>query len=925
MGHKHIHIKAVTAAVSMALYGVALAQDQDSTTEEAGIMEEVFVTGIKRSLIEAMDIKRNSNGVVDAISAEDIGKFPDTNLAESLQRITGVSIDRVGNEGNQVTVRGFGPSFNLVTLDGRQMPNSSALASTPISRSFNFREIASESVRAVEVYKTGRADVSSGGIGATINIVSAKPFDFDGFTAAGNVAAAYENSVHSGSKWKPQFSGMISNTFADGQFGVLVSYSYSDRKYGVDRIGTQNRWNPGYPGQANPDTSAIDTSLNPDLITWRTVTVDLEQADYRRKRQNGTLVLQWAPTDNFTATANYFGGRFKEGGDMNRMSFWFDNVETGAADRNGTIINPFRSNDELNFWAWEYDFKTENDSWGLNLDWDVTDNLRLFFDGHNSTSEANKGGRPAETVVNLKNPFGEAAPVDISADFSGKIPYAYYDDSALDGGAYNPANIEGDLYQERGNEMKNKIKQYTLAGQWVDDQEGGLAAINFGVTKTKYEVDVKNPYSANFALGNGVMDLSQLDYEFVPGDIGFEYIALYSAEQFMELVDQQGLRNPTNTGANGIEEDTWAGYISFDIDTEFNGMFFRANVGVRYEDTDVTSYSLTTPTIGFNWITPLQMSEIYFDEEVNEELDGGYNHWLPNADFSLEFAEGWIARLSYSETVARSSIGAMFPNTSINQHTSVGPYLASQGNPNLLPFSSNNFDLSLEWYYQEGSYASIGYFNKKVDNFIGTATENRVINSPVGPLTNPSVNPRGDCPTGSVAEPNPDCVSQPQDPVIIWEVTTPLNLDDSRVYGWEFNVQHMFGDSGFGMIANYTIVDSSDSFDNYSYDNQYNVTGLSDSANVVAFYEKGDWQARLAYNWRDEFITRVVGGDPVYVAKYGQLDFSGSWAFNDWGALFLEVINLTNEKTHRYGRFRNQIYDYEEYGPRWTFGLRGTW
>jgi outer membrane receptor protein involved in Fe transport len=127
------------------------------------------------------------------------------------------------------------------------------------------------------------------------------------------------------------------------------------------------------------------------------------------------------------------------------------------------------------------------------------------------------------------------------------------------------------------------------------------------------------------------------------------------------------------------------------------------------------------------------------------------------------------------------------------------------------------------------------------------------------------------------------------------------------------------------MIANYTIVDSSDSFDNYSYDNQYNVTGLSDSANVVAFYEKGDWQARLAYNWRDEFITRVVGGDPVYVAKYGQLDFSGSWAFNDWGALFLEVINLTNEKTHRYGRFRNQIYDYEEYGPRWTFGLRGTW
>lgn len=169
----------LSLAVVSALYG-ACAVAQESNEDN---LEVIQVKGIRGALASAMDVKRSSTGVVDAISAEDIGKFPDTNLAESLQRITGVSIDRTNNEGNQVTVRGFGPSFNLVTLNNRQMPNSSALETAGISRSFNFRELAAESVSGVEVYKTGRANVSSGGIGATININTARPFSMDEFVA----------------------------------------------------------------------------------------------------------------------------------------------------------------------------------------------------------------------------------------------------------------------------------------------------------------------------------------------------------------------------------------------------------------------------------------------------------------------------------------------------------------------------------------------------------------------------------------------------------------------------------------------------------------------------------------------------------------------------------------------------------------------
>lgn len=481
---KNFGLTTLSLAVISSLYGTnLLAQENDESN-----VEVIQVKGIRGALSSAMDVKRSSTGVVDAISAEDIGKFPDTNLAESLQRITGVSIDRTNNEGNQVTVRGFGPSFNLVTLNNRQMPNSSALETAGISRSFNFRELAAESVSGVEVYKTGRANVSSGGIGATININTARPFSMDEFVAAWSAKAVIDTSVTTGDDVTPELSGMISKTFGDRKFGVLASFSHAERDSHVDRIGAFN-WDQGFPGQANPDTSAIDTNLNPTLTTWRTPTVDLDDTNYERERQNGQLVLQYSPIDSLTITADYVMSRLEEMGNQHRMSFWFDNVEEGSADANGTIINPLRTNDELNFWSWEYNFETENDSFGINFDWKATDALNLKLDIHDSTSHSNPGALPAERLANLKNPFGSAAPVTISADFSGNIPTVAYDDSALEGGAYALENIEGDLYQERGFEVENNIQQVQFSGRWLNLKDGALDAINFGLAHTKYTID----------------------------------------------------------------------------------------------------------------------------------------------------------------------------------------------------------------------------------------------------------------------------------------------------------------------------------------------------------------------------------------------------------------------------------------------------
>ena len=914
---KKFGLTTLSLAVVSALYGANVAA-QESNDDN---LEVIQVKGIRGALASAMDVKRSSTGVVDAISAEDIGKFPDTNLAESLQRITGVSIDRTNNEGNQVTVRGFGPSFNLVTLNNRQMPNSSALETAGISRSFNFRELAAESVSGVEVYKTGRANVSSGGIGATININTARPFSMDEFVAVWSAKAVMDTSVTTGDDVTPELSGMVSKTFGDRKFGVLASFSHAERDSHVKRIGAFN-WGQGYPGQANPDTSAIDTSLNPTLATWRTPTVELDDTNYERERQNGQLVLQYSPTDSLTITADYVMSRLEETGNQHRMSFWFDNVEEGAADANGTIINPLRTNDELNFWSWQYNFETENDSYGLNFDWQATDALSLKLDLHDSTSHSNPGALPAERLANLKNPFGSAAPVTISADFSGDIPTVAYDDSALEGGAYALENIEGDLYQERGFEVENNIKQIQFSGRWLNLKDGALDAINFGLAHTEYSIDSVKINGANFGLGNGALNISDLDLSFIDGDIGFEFIPVYSADQFISLTKQQGLYIEPNKGINGIEENTTSAFLSFDFITEFNDMEVRANFGVRYEETDVESYSINRPVIGFNWLTPLEMSKVFAETEVFETLEGNYEHFLPNLDVSLNITDDIVTRFAYSKTVARSDITAMFPATSLNNHLATGPFRASQGNPNLLPYEADNFDLSVEYYYDEGSYVSVGHFRKQVDNFIAVGEEERAIDGPDGPLTNPAAANRAGCPGGAADNPAPACVSQPGDPVIEWIVSTPLNLDETRVYGWEFNIQHLFGDTGFGAIANYTKVDSSDTYDVHSLENDFALPGLSDSANLVAFYEQDNYQIRIAYNWRDDFLLQG-GIEPLFTEAYSQIDLSASYDINESLSIFIEGINVTDETTRRHQRFSNQIRDYEEYGPRYNLGIRG--
>lgn len=314
-----------------------------------------------------------------------------------------------------------------------------------------------------------------------------------------------------------------------------------------------------------------------------------------------------------------------------------------------------------------------------------------------------------------------------------------------------------------------------------------------------------------------------------------------------------------------------------------------------------------------------------------------------------------MLRGSYGETIGRPGWGDIQGGQTLNQIGRIEGGSGQEGNPGLKPLLSHNIDLSLEWYYGEESYASVGFFRKNIDNYVGVTTRNDTslgLHTPVGgaywnqALANGCATAELTCirnyifrnfsgqpgvvrgtddtngnATGTIS-------GQPGDPVANFSITAPANQRSASLDGWEFNVQHMFGQSGFGVSANYTKVNSGLTYDNYVIGEQFALEGLSDSANLVGFYDKDKWQVRAAYNWRDEFLAARFDGsglpNPVYTEAYGQLDLSIGYQWTETLSLSLEAINLTNEIQRQHGRQKNEIIYATQTGPRYMLGLRYT-
>jgi len=915
-------------------------------------IEIIEVTGIRGALDRAMNQKREAGGVVDSISAEAIGKFPDTNLAESLQRITGVSIDRSGGEGQLITVRGFGPQFNVVLVNGRQM------ASENKSRAFSFDTIASELVKNLNVHKTSTSTMQSGGIGAIVNVSTARPFDMSGFKIAGSVKGIYDGNSE---ETTPEISGLISNTFNDDTFGVLFAISHQERNTRLNQAQVDG-WleNVGVP---HPQTESGDTYTG-NIFSPRNY--DHKVTTEKRTRTNANLVLQYAPTDNLILTTDVLYSDFDVDTDTTSYGHWFTapNIEgygddVGATvDANGTVIDLYQEVGlATDMHAKKFDRLTESSSVGLNVDWDVKENLNMTFDFSHSRAEreANNGRGDQLSLIGYANRVRFEIDDNIlpyASEFSNANANVYSGQQELEGVAYDenvtPAGVSNHLDTEnsrahvmlrRGWAVDNSIDQVRWNSTWTEDSDSGLAVIKFGAM---YSSETKNidrwdnlaagihcafcgypdiPNMDSFSQyifdagsdflgdvsGSGRMPSSWLAHD---GEANFSYLEQYSVANGHSISFDAEKRNKSFE----ITEETLSFYSEFDFEVELAGMPLFVTAGLRYEVTSVDVDGTDEPVTELVILDKTEILPRYDDpESIRKSSD--YEVILPNLRVKLEVNDDLVARFAASRTITRPTLDSMSPVTVIGTTRQGGNLTSSSGNPALEPFTSDNIDFSLEWYYAGASYLSAGYFRKNVSNFIINSTENISFETENGHLlTDPS--------TGNDVD-NPD----EADKTAIFTNTLPNNSESAIVDGWEITLQHTFDDSGFGFMANATLVDSDAELDPADITQVFALTGLSDSYNLVVFYEKGPLQARIAYNWRDTFVQSLSqsNGDGVTIVEdYAQVDASASYDINENITVFIEGINLTEEYVHKRGRFSNQLLLIEDSGRRFAFGMRGN-
>ena len=489
----------------LVLYTAVLgAMSSPVTAQDEGI-DEVVVTGIRASLAAAVDIKRNNVGVVDAITAEEMGKFPDGNLAEALSRLVGVAIDRSNIEGSKVAVRGFGPEFNLVTLNGRQMPTVPGRYNG--GRSFDFGDISAHGFESVQVFKTPSAILPTGGIGSTINIVTTKPLNNPGFNASFSLAGVDDTTSVDGGV-EPEADLVLSNTFLDGTFGVSLSASHSERvnrEEGLQETTWFDNVNSRWLADAVVDTSA---NLRADGAVFTPEKAGFQIKDNDRTRDNAQLTMQFKPSETVVATLDYTYSNldFKTEGNSFGVYLGGWDMGSGTVNENGVLVDSTYSDANTSYgqaatWGAE---ENTNKSLGFNLEWQASESLTLTLDAHDSSSQ--KVGTDGDNSVNFINGnwpgwdgvYAAAATVDAVRATFGPTGMPTYDLNVTNGFQSRlPVEelVAGDMGSTNGTfslaNKRNDMQQLQIKGDWVNVDglfSDSLKTVQFGLSQVKQKI-----------------------------------------------------------------------------------------------------------------------------------------------------------------------------------------------------------------------------------------------------------------------------------------------------------------------------------------------------------------------------------------------------------------------------------------------------
>lgn len=837
----------------------AYAQDTAAPADE----DAIVVTGIRASLERAADIKREAGQVMDVITAEDVGKLPDANVAEALQRVTGVQITRVFGEGQSVSVRGL--QQVRVEVDGRTLLGWSARLSPPendqLGRSSGLDSVPSGLFGRLEVRKSPVASDAEGGLGGTVNLVTPKPLSFKEATISVRAQGTYsENS----DKFEPAITGFATTKFADGRIGVMLAGEYQKRTSSTQTFERNNFLNRTYTGTGG---GAIPT---PTLLQYEQFTVD-------RSRLGLNGAIQFEVTPEFTITADALYSKLKTG---RRQDFFAFRLPTGAnpvtnrvvedgmvvaGNANGTVTTAGQIRNE----------PTESFLYGLNGKYEGDNGLTIEADGYYSKGTIDQ----TIQIITLQG----TALVPGAFDFRDtKVP------SLTLGGTFDPTNY--DSY----NPATNGVRSNRLIGlleEWtgkldVSYETGGGVTIAAGVRYTDLHAR-SNAFRSQVTPTRGEIEpfLKPIS-GFVPdiaGNFPRNFLSLSPTYDYIFNRAQAAEPNPDPNGRSTLlpnlqrdydfSEKTLAGYLMVSGEGEIAGIPYKANAGVRIAATrlSVDSY------VNVGTVSTLRNDK------------NRYTNILPSANIAFNVTDDFLIRVSGSQTMQRASIADLAPSTFFNA-TNLS---VTGGNVNLEPPISTQADVSFEYYTGKSSLISGAVFYKDVKNFIASFVTTGI-----------------------------DTTLDPQGRELTF--SRPENLSSAKIKGFEIGIQQFFDFlpsplDGFGVIANYTYSDSEDSAG-------FPLVAVSkNSYNLVGLYEKGPFSARIAYNYRDEAVFEFSEGRPSFVGSRSQLDAQVGLDITKNIALSLQAQNLMPKKsaTTEYSNFNTTaLNSYALSERRFSVGVR---
>lgn len=945
------------SALSMALFVAmhsAYAQEADTSAAQDDDIEKIEVRGIRASMAENLAIKRLSNSIVDAITAEDIGKFPDKNVADSLQRVPGIVITRSGGEGANVSIRGLSSDLTFTQLNGNY------IASTPGSptRSFDYSLLPSTMVERVEVHKSSQASLDEGGVGGTIILHSRKPLNMDANSGIVNLEYTYADVTED---YEPNFAGVYSWKDEQETMGVLLGYTRQKR---TNRSLSGNMTGGG--GWRFATSSGLPaTDVNGNEITdstrrfgslndangneydgvWAPQVAGVDVFKEERIREGGQVTLQWLPQDNLEVTFNYFHFGLSQNSTNSQM--WIPEWKYNADYLTDVHLDPSQSvvtgldftpgaggtegNMEFPWILGGFIVQEDtSDSFDLNIDY-TGDNYDLRIKlGH---TEAEGGPSEAWTAA-----YKSGAPasrsrsglVENAASYAGwrigERVSMYADPELLNnlqagiGGDPDPGStgssfIISDLEEDyaqvdfdyqldygmvetlRMGAKYRKAELHRETNNTFFITPEGLAAIESGELDPFSDIDGVS-YQRTNSMPIFTDVLNENGEQNIVGGFDVNVMPTINWDKFRDVITQDFVeyRRIEPDFVFDIEEEIMAAYMQADF--AFNN--FRGNFGVRYVETETTVASTDKIDFFLDDIDDATEQDILGDERNLDistlvERTVTDEQILPSVNVIWDYSEDIVVRGAIAKTMSRPPLGDMgAPErlTWISQEWAddrlefrgnpVDPgWSGSGGNKALKPYESLQMDLSLEYYYGEGSAMGIALFNKEVDNFVVPLLITSV--RPFDGFTNPD--------TGEVIVPAGDITVTP--------FSTSANGTDATSRGIEIFAQHAF-DNGFGLNVNYTLNDTNQAdvnLDGEKIGESELVGSAENQFNMSVYFENDLYSVRASYNRRGELSLGLADGLTVFSEPYEQIDINASYTIIENLIFQASVINLTEEET----------------------------